>query len=452
MSKSEEKVLAERGSGLGSGSREEEGHGDLAFLAVGYSLASCSLSLLNKWALSLWPYPGTLTSIHFFSAALVVYSLKVARLAEVDDITFRKAMAFAPAVAMFYISIAANMQLLSIATVDTFVVVRALAPLFTQAGDVLICGGARPPWPSLVGLGAISASALGYAHTNRDALTPVVLWWAFVYLFAMVVDTLLVKRVVTDVPLSPWGVVLYNNALALFLYPLWISISGELGALQSTGPGGALGELGVPSVALTVAASCVVGLAISYFGLNTRKALSATSFTVLGVANKFATIGVNAAVWSAHAPPAAMACACAAIAGSVVYAEAVAKHPPLAALARRGAERARAFTTRVPRVLEALEQELQTAPRGAALLATLFARAAPQAMGCERYGPAQFGVGPTKLQRQPTTAPVAVATVAALDGGEPLSSPAWVAAAAAATTAAADGGEAGDRVAIEQGV
>ena len=46
--------------------------------------------------------------------------------------------------------------------------------------------------------------------------------------------------------------------------------------------------------------TCVVGLAISYAGMECRNLLSATAFTVVGVLNKMATVLVNTAIWDKH--------------------------------------------------------------------------------------------------------------------------------------------------------
>ena len=63
----------------------------------------------------------------------------------------------------------------------------------------------------------------------------------------------------------------------------------------------------------------MVGVAISFFGLNTRKALNPTSFTVLGVINKFLTLIVNRIVWTHHASGVGILCAGLTILGGVLY-------------------------------------------------------------------------------------------------------------------------------------
>merc|ERR1711920_1044547 len=46
--------------------------------------------------------------------------------------------------------------------------------------------------------------------------------------------------------------------------------------------------------------SSVVGVAISYAGFNLRKAVSATTFTVVGVVCKIFTVLINDVIWSQH--------------------------------------------------------------------------------------------------------------------------------------------------------
>ena len=99
---------------------------------------------------------------------------------------------------------------------------------------------------------------------------------------------LVVKRVVTHVELSPWGYVYYNNFLALAVYPasftasqesscyivigrcfqVWATLSGEVTRLVTEDP---LSSLNEPTSLCAVGLSCVLGLGISFFGLNARR-------------------------------------------------------------------------------------------------------------------------------------------------------------------------------------
>ena len=238
--------------------------------------------------------------------------LKLCRVLDADALQLTKVKQFAPAVIMFYISIACNMRLLARATVDTFIVIRSVAPILTQVGEVFLLGADWPNRDAWLALLTISMGAVGFAHNNLSQMTdPVVLFWASTYLLCITADMLIVKRVITSIKLKPWGYVYYNNLLALCVYPFWSVLTGEeIGRTDG---------LDDTSVMVAVATSCVLGLGISFFGLNTRLALSATAFTVLGAACKFLSIFLNMAVWQHHAPHPALPWLLLALSGSLFY-------------------------------------------------------------------------------------------------------------------------------------
>lgn len=122
--------------------------------------------------------------------------------------------------------------------------------------------------------------------------------------------------------LTTWGLVLYQNVCSLLIWPVVALFSGEalqLLRMYNAGSEGSSTDLRkVVSTASVVAdeeegasmtsfgtlfpvlVTCVLGAAISFAGWGTRSRLSATSFTVLGVACKIATVGINLVVWQHH--------------------------------------------------------------------------------------------------------------------------------------------------------
>lgn len=287
-----------------------------AVLALGYATTSATLSVVNKWALVGFPYSGTLTLAQFGFAAATVRLLSLCRVVEAEALEFALAARFFPAVAMFYASIACNMRLLTHATVDTFVVCRSLVPVMTQLGEVFVLHKPAPSAQAVVCLVTIAVGAVGFAAHNVDGVSATVVAWASLYICCISLDMLVVKRVVSKVELSRWGYVYYNNALALFLYPAWLCMTGEAVALRAV-------DVAVLKTSVgPVFVSCAIGLGISFFGLNARKALSPTAFTVLGAACKFLSIIINALCWSRHAPVEAVPWLCVALAGSLLYQQA----------------------------------------------------------------------------------------------------------------------------------
>ena len=137
------------------------------------------------------------------------------------------------------------------------------------------------------------------------------------------------KHVTATINLSTWGLVLYQNAIAVALWPLASFLSGEFKALSlllNAKPGEPLDSpfaRDVPPLGLStlvpLATSCVLAIGISFSAWGTRSVISATQFTVLGVACKLATVAINVLAWSHHASLGAQASIVLCIVASVLY-------------------------------------------------------------------------------------------------------------------------------------
>ncbi|GBG29833.1 GDP-mannose transporter GONST3 [Hondaea fermentalgiana] len=291
----------------------------MMFIAAGYAVSSSGLVVINKWAVMKWPYSSTLTFTQLTASWLLAFIIGTIGIVKVDKLDWGKIKAFSPACLIFFVVLACNMKLLQYANVDTFIVLRSLVPLATCFVERVTIGTPLPGPKVLACLVLIVIGAVGYVQADREfSLTAYT--WGFAYVFTMVIDTVLVKRVVTKVELTPWGLVLYNNLIASVLYPFFAMATGEASQIPV-----ALAELLAPGSesALAVGASCVFGIAISYFGLNARKALTATAFSVLGVVCKFATVLVNVSVWDHHASPVGIFWLLVCISGGILYQQAM---------------------------------------------------------------------------------------------------------------------------------
>lgn len=296
------------------------------FVSAGYAFCSATLIVINKWALLYFPFSATLTAAQFGFSALVAFVLGILGFVEVDALRQSKVIAFLPAVVLFYVSIASNLKLLHVSNVDTFIVTRSLTPIITNKFEQAYLGSRAPPWKATLALMLIVFGALLYGYAERDNMVSSALFWAVIYICAMTVDSVFIKKVVTDVQLTRWGMVYYNNFLAFLMFPLGSLVTGEYKNLFSDGEGDAPSmwdSLSAPGCAFPVALSCLMGVAISYFALNCRKALTATSFTVLAVTNKFATVLINTTVWTHHAGPLGILSLLVCISGGIVYSEAM---------------------------------------------------------------------------------------------------------------------------------
>lgn len=297
-------------------------------ILLGYALASSSLAVVNKWAIVRFGYPNAVLQAQLAFSASVAYLLGRFDAAHVDPLVRSKAVRFFPAVLLFYATLHANIKLLEHVNVDTFIVVRSCSPLLVYAADFFRGSAAVSARPRSRGvllaqagaLVATSLSAAKYAGAESAELTALGCAWSAIYLLTVCASGVLVQGIVRRVPLSSWGLVLYNNALSMALLPVAVCSTldrseADLGLGRSAA--GMLADL--PSGALPVLASCLVGTAISWFGLQARLLLSPTSFMVAGVVNKGLAVFVNVYVWDKHSSPAGMTWLFACIASALCY-------------------------------------------------------------------------------------------------------------------------------------
>ncbi|KAL8520253.1 hypothetical protein ACS0TY_010977 [Phlomoides rotata] len=266
-------------------------------IAAGYCLSASLLSIINKWAVMKFPYPGALTALQYFTSALGVVTCGWLKLLEHDKLELLTMWRFLPAAVIFYLSLFTNSELLLHANVDTFIVFRSAVPIFVAIGETLFL---HQPWPALktwFSLATIFSGSVLYVTTDYQ-FTLTAYSWALAYLVSMSIDFVYIKHVVMTIGLNTWGLVLYNNLEALMLFPMELLIMGELKKIEH--------DISYEydwysfQVVLPVGLSCLFGLAISFFGFSCRRAISATGFTVLGIVNKLLTVVINLVIWDKH--------------------------------------------------------------------------------------------------------------------------------------------------------
>lgn len=266
-------------------------------VAAGYCLSASLLSIINKWAVMKFPYPGALTALQYLTSAAGVFIFGQFKLLEHDPLNLLTMWRFLPAAIIFYLSLFTNSELLLHANVDTFIVFRSAVPIFVAIGETVFL---HQPWPAIktwISLATIFGGSVIYVLTDYQ-FTVTAYIWAVAYLVSMSIDFVYIKHVVMTIGLNTWGLVLYNNLEALLLFPLELLIMGELKKIKH--------EISHESdwysfqVILPVGLSCLFGLAISFFGFSCRRAISATGFTVLGIVNKLLTVVINLVIWDKH--------------------------------------------------------------------------------------------------------------------------------------------------------
>jgi len=279
------------------------------------------LSIINKYAVTKFSYPGLLTALQYFTSAAGVWILGKLGLLSHDPFKLDTAKKFAPAALVFYLAIFTNTNLLCHANVDTFIVFRSLTPLLVAIADTTFRKQPCPSKFTFLSLVVILGGAVGYVMTD-SAFSLTAYSWALAYLVTITTEMVYIKHIVTNLGLNTWGFVLYNNLLSLMMAPIFWFVTGEhklvFAAIESRGDGWFQLDAFV-----AVALSCVFGLLISFFGFAARKAVSATAFTVTGVVNKFLTVAINVMIWDKHASAFGLVCLLFTIVGGILYQQSV---------------------------------------------------------------------------------------------------------------------------------
>ncbi|RVX04842.1 GDP-mannose transporter GONST3 [Vitis vinifera] len=211
--------------------------------AAGYCISASLLSIINKWAVMKFPYPGALTALQYFTSAAGVVICGWFKIIEHDPLDRSTMWRFLPAAVIFYLSLFTNSELLLHANVDTFIVFRSAVPIFVAIGETLYL---KQPWPTMkmwLSLATIFGGSVLYVLTDYQ-LTFMAYSWALAYLISMSIDFVYIKHVVMTIGLNTW-------------------LSLSLGSLAG-------------------------------------RAISATGFTVLGIVNKLLTVVINLIIWDKH--------------------------------------------------------------------------------------------------------------------------------------------------------
>lgn len=288
-------------------------------LTVMYAACSSSLSIVNKWAILTLPYPSLVTACQFLTTASSVFTFGKLGVLDVEPLQRDKLARMAPINVVFYLAIFTNGKVLQYSTVETFIAFRSLTPLLVAALDTIVRGEPRPSLRTGACLLAIAAGAATYACDDTNFSFHAYAW-ACAYLVIIVAEMVYAKHITSTINLSTWGLVLYQNCIALALAPFASIATGEASHILNLLVGGHDHGKTVNAHALVpLVASCLLGVGISFAGWGARSSISATQFTVLGVACKLATVAINLLVWSHHASHLSQIAIVTCIIASVLY-------------------------------------------------------------------------------------------------------------------------------------
>jgi len=130
------------------------------------------------------------------------------------------------------------------------------------------------------------------------------------------------KQIVKSVPLETTsGPVIYTNLLGFLPMLFLASVGNEYNKAQTFMAEKA--TIGISSAAIVyLILGSLVGTGIGYSGWWCRSVVSATSFTLIGVMNKFLTILLNLVMWDQHATNGGILALLVCIAGGSIYEQA----------------------------------------------------------------------------------------------------------------------------------
>mmetsp|Transcript_12022 Transcript_12022/g.29172 ORF Transcript_12022/g.29172 Transcript_12022/m.29172 type:complete len:316 (-) Transcript_12022:288-1235(-) len=261
------------------------------FWILAYSACSSSMLVINKLAVQSLPLPTVVSGAQLTVSAVVVVVLQCCGKNVMGPMDKTKVLPFALYTAMFAGGLFANMKALMLTNVGAVIAARSCLPVVVCAIEWAFMGRALPSMRSVVSLSGVVAFATmyikfdsGVAVAGIEGFLWLALWWILLAL------QMTYGRWMTEkIEMTQWERVFYTNAFALPPTAVLFMATGE----QAKVAGLEMGN----SAWFWLAASCAMGVGISYTGWRSRSVTTATTFTLVGVLNKMATIAVTVAVW-----------------------------------------------------------------------------------------------------------------------------------------------------------
>jgi len=291
---------------------------------VAYSFCSGTLVLLNKLTLHFLPFPSLVVCFQLFACVVIIYGAMLMKIIDVDPIQWKFVKPYLLYILFFSSGIYCNMRSLNISNVETVIVFRSLTPIAVAILDALFLGREWPSRRSWAGLSTLVAGAYGYASFDEEFQTQgyQAYMWPTAYTCIIALEMAYGKKIVKDVPLQTRsGPVVYTNLIGFVPMLLLANIGNEYSKFWDFYWGESNGKFPPLGIFLLILGS-LVGTGIGYSSWWCRGLVSATSFTLIGVMNKFLTIILNSLIWDQHAAPEGIFCLFVCIGGGMIYKQA----------------------------------------------------------------------------------------------------------------------------------
>lgn len=294
-----------------------------------YALCSSSMLFFNKLSVSdehVQQYkllPGPISCIQLGFANLFCLFLWASGIEKFDDIRNAHTIKMYTIYSLLFVgSVYASMKALQGSNMETQIVFRSATPIAVACLEAGFLGRELPSKQSALALAAILASALFYvANDSEFAMNGFAAYtWISVYFVLICVSMTLGKHLMSSTKTTVWSSVLLTNGLSFPMLFLLSLLRGEMEHFSDAALETSASQWGI------ILAGCATGTMIGWAGWYCRDLVSATSYTLIGVANKMLTVLLGVFFLDKHASPLGIASLVACIAASTQYKQAPLRH------------------------------------------------------------------------------------------------------------------------------
>lgn len=307
-----------------------------------YSLCSSTLLLANKAVMLFLPRPSIVSLIQVVSSLFIMYFINMHGI-KMDKLEWAKVKLYSVYVLAFTLSRYANMKALHSSNIETVVVFRACVPFVVSFIEYALMGRALPSARALSSLVVVGVGAIIYCVSDSEfSLNGLGAYsWVSIYFVLLTFEMTYCKQLTSSAKMnSKWGPVFYCNFLATIPIILLGVVTGEFKDLVTSFESIPLSGI------LVLIFSCIAGTFIGYMhhtvfahrislslvcrytSWSCIDLLSATSYTLVGVVNKFLTVLLNVIIWDKHSTPLGLFAVCLCLGGGVFYEQAPMRKDP----------------------------------------------------------------------------------------------------------------------------
>mmetsp|Transcript_12794 Transcript_12794/g.30875 ORF Transcript_12794/g.30875 Transcript_12794/m.30875 type:complete len:316 (-) Transcript_12794:203-1150(-) len=262
-----------------------------AFWILAYSVCSSSMLVINKLSVQSLPLPTVVSGAQLLISAAVVVLLQVCGQNVLGPMDKSKVLPFMLYTAMFAGGLYANMKALMLTNVGAVIAARSCLPVIVCIIEWGFLGRSLPGPRSVLSLTGVVGFAAMYIKFDTGVAVKGVegYVWLFVWWLLLALQMTYGKWMTEKIEMTQWERVFYTNAFAIPPTIVLFFATGENAKVSDL----VMGD----SAWFWLAASCAMGVGISYSGWRSRSVITATTFTLVGVLNKMATIAFTVVVW-----------------------------------------------------------------------------------------------------------------------------------------------------------